>query len=228
MLRPVRVAGGLGDPPSEFCTNDSEAINSAIKQSLHFKKSDWPVFNDKMKKFVTEQQEEVCKAIVGLGEYRNIRISDEYQSLAIPPSHWFTALNDEQRNNARRKFQETCVLSVHTPASDVIQEPDKGSVSASDEDTTVDITSTQNLSVDVETVSLNTGIPTLVLRQMWAKVIELLNTNQVLPAPGCATSSRMVASASKKSLILLVQKMVVLNVMMIVLTSYNTTSVHTA
>jgi len=69
MLRPIRIAAGLGDPPSEFCTNDSEAINSSIKQFLGFKKSDWPVFNDKMKSFVTEQQEEVCKAIVGTGQY---------------------------------------------------------------------------------------------------------------------------------------------------------------
>ena len=38
------MAAGLGDPPSEFCTNDSEAINSALKQFLGFKKSDWPVF----------------------------------------------------------------------------------------------------------------------------------------------------------------------------------------
>ena len=31
MLFPIRVAAGLGDPPSEFCTNDSEAINSSLK-----------------------------------------------------------------------------------------------------------------------------------------------------------------------------------------------------
>ena len=44
MLRPVRRAAGLGDPPSEFFTNDSEAINSAIKQYLKFKKLDWPTY----------------------------------------------------------------------------------------------------------------------------------------------------------------------------------------
>ena len=66
MLRPVRVAAGLGDPPSEFCTNDSEAINSSIKQFLHFKKSDWPIFNDKMKSFVMQQHEEVVKLLSGL------------------------------------------------------------------------------------------------------------------------------------------------------------------
>ena len=81
---------------------------------------------------------------------------------------------------------------------DVIQGAEKVSVNASDEDTTTDITDNQELSVDVETASSHTGIPTLLLRQMWAKAIELLNSNQVLPAPGCTTSSRMVASTSKK------------------------------
>ncbi len=38
------------DPHSEFCTNDSEAINSALKQFLAFKKSDWPILNEKMGK----------------------------------------------------------------------------------------------------------------------------------------------------------------------------------
>jgi len=67
MLRPIRIAAGLGYLPSQFCTNDSEAINSSIKQFVQFKKSDWPVFNDKMKSFVLEQQQEVCKTIVGSG-----------------------------------------------------------------------------------------------------------------------------------------------------------------
>ena len=69
MLHPIRVAAGLGDPPSEFCTNDSEAINSSIKQFFHFMKSDLPIFNDKVKNFVKEQHEEVCKAIIGAGQY---------------------------------------------------------------------------------------------------------------------------------------------------------------
>ena len=61
MLHSVRQAAGLGDPPSEYFTNDSEAINSAVKHFLKFKKSDWPTFNEKMNKFVTDQQEEVFR-----------------------------------------------------------------------------------------------------------------------------------------------------------------------
>ena len=48
MLKPVRRAAGLGDPPEEFCTNDSKAINSALKQFVRYKKFDWPTFNKRV------------------------------------------------------------------------------------------------------------------------------------------------------------------------------------
>ena len=50
MLKPIRRAAGLGDPPAEFCTNDSEAINSTLKQFLNFKKSDCATFRSKNKR----------------------------------------------------------------------------------------------------------------------------------------------------------------------------------
>ena len=33
-------------------------------------------------------------------------------------SDWFTALNDKQRQNARRKFQEACVVGLQTVVND--------------------------------------------------------------------------------------------------------------
>ena len=196
MLRPIRIAAGLGDPPSEFCTNDSEAINSSIKQFLHFKKSDWPIFNNKMKSFVMEQHEEVCKAVIGTGQYS---LRKEYESLSVAPSDWFTTLNDEQRENAKRKFQEACVMSLQIPVNDQVSRGEEAeeekSIGSSGE---VISTDNKELSVDVETASSYCGIPTLVLRHIWAKAIDLLNSNQVLPAPGCAVQDRMVASTSKK------------------------------
>lgn len=106
MLCSVRVAAGLGDPPSEFCTNDNEAINSMLKQFLGFKKSDWPVFNHKIKKFIQDQEEEVCKSIIGLGQYRICR---EYQHFEVFPSQWFTALSEKQKESFKKKFQQASV-----------------------------------------------------------------------------------------------------------------------
>ena len=36
MIRPVRTEAGLGNPPSEFSTNDVEAANFIVKYGLHF------------------------------------------------------------------------------------------------------------------------------------------------------------------------------------------------
>ena len=50
----------------------------------------------------------------------------------------------------------------------------------------------------MELAACHTGIPTLVLRQIWSKATDLLMSNQVTMAPGCLTSARMVASKSKQ------------------------------
>ena len=71
----------------------------------------------------------------------------------------------------------------------------------------------QHLSVDIEMASFHMGIPTLVLRQMWLKAIDLLFNNQVLVSPGSSPFSRMVASFTKKRPHFAKLKMVVLNVM---------------
>ena len=114
MLRSVREAAGLGDPPSEFCTNDSEAINSALKQFLAFKKSDWPIFNKKMRKFVSSQEAEVCKLIISLGQYC---LKEEYQHFSVAPSRWFASLSDDQRKDVQKKFQQASVDDRQDPSS---------------------------------------------------------------------------------------------------------------
>ena len=106
MIPSVREAAGLGDPPSVFCTNNSEAINSALKRFLAFKKSEWPIFDEKMWKFVSSQEEEVCKSIIGLGQHS---LKGEYQHLSVAPSRWFTALSDDQKKDAQSKFQQASV-----------------------------------------------------------------------------------------------------------------------
>ena len=106
MLKPVRRAAGLGDPPMEFCTNDSESINSTIKQFFNFKKSDWPTFNQRIKDFITEQQDEVEKCIIGIGQYE---ICNEYQQFCVPSSKWFTSLTKDQKQNLVKNFNRASV-----------------------------------------------------------------------------------------------------------------------
>ena len=179
MLRSVREAAGLGDPPSQFGTNDSESINFALKHFLGFKKSDWPIFNDKMRKFILNQQEEVSKSIVGLGQYRP---REEYQHLSIAPSRWFHALSEEQKKNAQKKLEHVTVDDRQEECS-FVQSNEK-------------LDDVGQLSVGVESAAEVTGLPTLVLRQMWSKATDLVfSDSKVMPAPGSSKTSRMVASA---------------------------------
>ena len=104
------------------------------------------------------------------------------------------ALNDEQL--AKRKLKEACEMSLQISVNDQVSQgeevEEEESISSSGE-----IISTDNneLLVDIKTASSHCGIPTMVLRHIWAKAIDLLNSNQVLPAPGCAIQDRMVASS---------------------------------
>ena len=116
-------------------------------------------------------------------------------------------------------------MSLQIPVNDQVSQEEEAeeeeSITSSGEVISAD---NKELSVDVETASSHCGIPTLVLRHIWAKAIDLLNSNQVLPAPGCAVQDRMVASTSKKKPLQL--KMAVLNVMKTALTSCSITSVR--
>ena len=64
MLRPVREECGLGCPPAIFTTNASKSLNAVLKSKVDYKKSELPVFIEKIKKLVSEQHKEVERAIV--------------------------------------------------------------------------------------------------------------------------------------------------------------------
>ena len=73
MLRPVRIRAGLGNPPSSFTTNASESINALLKNQVEYKKSDVPIFLEKLRDAIDEQQREVERAIVNNGKYRFVK-----------------------------------------------------------------------------------------------------------------------------------------------------------
>ena len=78
MLRSVRQASGLGNPPHQFYTNDIESINRVIKCKTDYKTSEWPDFCRVAKELVDEQESEIEKAVIGVGEYK---FDDEYVHL---------------------------------------------------------------------------------------------------------------------------------------------------
>ena len=216
MLKPVRQSAGLGDPPSEFSTNDSEAINSTLKQFLNFKKLDWQVFNEKIKEFIINQQAEVEKSLVGIGQYS---IRQEYQQFKISSSRWFTSLNTDQKKAAVLKFNSASVEDKCQTNNNSSNEIDASfpltsiaspsATSNHQNNQTLPVTSIivpstlqhQNnyqLSVSIDDAANITGLPILFLRQVWSKATELLTEDKVIQAPCSSLYSRIVASTSMK------------------------------
>ena len=152
-----------------------------------------------MRKFICIQQEEVCKAIVNLGQYS---LRNEYQHFSIVPSRLFTSLSDEQKKSARSKFQHASVEDKQEFGNSSTREddehfPNPDPPSPATRPNT-DLHSTdKELSVDIQKASSITGLPTLIIRQMLSKAADLLSSsNQITPAPGCSEMGCMVASSS--------------------------------
>lgn len=74
MLTGVREAAGLGSPPSIFTTNMSESLNNVIKQHVHYKASEWPEFNNNLKRLVDAKREEVIRALFSIDCDHSIHI----------------------------------------------------------------------------------------------------------------------------------------------------------
>ena len=70
MLKLVRIAAGLGNPPQPFYTNDVESHNNVIKQHTKYAAQELPQFVEKMKGLIATQKQEIERAVVGMGEYR--------------------------------------------------------------------------------------------------------------------------------------------------------------
>ena len=78
MLKSLRVAAGLGNPPQPYYTNDLECHNNVIKQQTNYCAQELPQFIDSMKRMIENQKKEVERAIVCMGEYK---ISSEFSEL---------------------------------------------------------------------------------------------------------------------------------------------------
>ena len=99
MLRSVRQSAGLGNPPDQFYTNDIESINRVIKRKTNYKTSEWPEFCRLAKELVDEQESEIEKAVLGIGEYR---FDDEYSHLEVPLTKWSSMSQNQRKKHLER------------------------------------------------------------------------------------------------------------------------------
>ena len=184
MLRPVREECGLGNPPEIFTTNPSESMNAVLKRKLDFRKSELPVFVEKMKEVVGEQQKEVERAVIDRGKYC---LRSEYRFLQVSQDKWFT-MNAQQRAKHLSKVHSLVMTDVKIqPINDSLQQGDW-------------IEDKKELSMDVNIASKQVNLPLTCIEGIWRKATELINNpNAMACAPGQSPESRMVLSYSGKN-----------------------------
>ena len=196
MLKDLRIAVGLGNPPAIFTTNSSESINAVVKRKVNFKETEWPKFNQQLKQIVNEMHEEGIRALSGRGCYRLCKL---YKHLQVDPSRWVQMTADQRRALVKRF--DLAPLQV----SKIGEQQGEASFSGEGDQSFTGgaqagpaISTAPKLSVTAE----NSGIQTLTfetVRCIWVKAEEYLKSkSDVVPAPG-SSKSMMVASRSSKA-----------------------------
>ena len=107
-LQPLREAAGLGKPPIGYFTNPNESINSALKKKTNYKKQELAVFINLMIDFVTQQQEEVEKAVIGGGKYT---LDTPYKGYEVTDGSWFRPMTESRRKAHLKKFNSLKLCS---------------------------------------------------------------------------------------------------------------------
>ena len=71
MLKSVRVRAGLGNPPNQYNNQRCESFNRILKFDTKNYHVDQVIIHEVVEeKIVKQQEEELTKAIFGMGEYR--------------------------------------------------------------------------------------------------------------------------------------------------------------
>ena len=102
MLRPVRRDAGLGDPPAQFTTNDTESGNFMIKYELSFDVKKPHEFINAVKEQIKIQFRNADRAIFGSGPFQ---VRAGFEHFKVDGNKWVT-LNAHQRLAKTKLFQE--------------------------------------------------------------------------------------------------------------------------
>ena len=93
MLAPIRIDAGLGDPPTEYTTNDIEAGNLMVKYHLNFTKSDPAKFINDIKDVIDLQFRNEDRAVCGGGPYK---LAKGFGHLGVDGEKW-GKMSEKQR-----------------------------------------------------------------------------------------------------------------------------------
>ena len=88
-----------------------------IKQKSAYKSSEWPEFCRLAKEIIKDQQSELKKAVIGVGEYR---FCEEFKHLEIPLGKW-SSMTKMQRNSYLQKITSLSLQQAKVPPSSKIR-----------------------------------------------------------------------------------------------------------
>ena len=114
MLKPVREKAGLRSPPLQFSTNASECVNAILKNKVEYKRSELPMFIQKLKELASDQKKEFESAIINQG---NFKLRDRYKFMMISQDRWHKMSGDARKAHLQQvdvlpsKNQALCQLN---------------------------------------------------------------------------------------------------------------------
>ena len=173
----------LGVDGEKYTQNNSESVNAIIKRYVSFQKQDVLQFVNDLEECVQEQQNEVDKAILGLGRWS---LAGNYSSMRVSADSWFGTMSHVDKVEAVNSFHSTLHSSdALTTSKSLLNEPQNVAESG------------RNLSISYMFISntLSDGE----LQSLWSKASRLLSEAKVLKAPGSDGNTWWVSSDSSPS-----------------------------
>ena len=156
MLRPVRVAAGLGNPPNKWQNQTTEACNNVIKEEISRQKTDQVTIHELIESRVVQPHlDELAKAIYQMGEYR---LSECYSHLQVDPY----VLQWSQMTPQQRDARITKVLGCTLPSK------------------RTDEAITRKLSIGLAESQLTVHFPSYEVKEIWRRAEIILSHYKVL------------------------------------------------
>ena len=206
MLKSLRVAAGLGNPPQPYYTNDVECHNNVIKQQTNYRAQELPQFIDSMKRMIENQKKEVERAVVCMGEYK---ISLEFSELQIDARKFFQ-MSEAQREKVVKRFfaakfkaitnEDTMNQTTRKTQSVECESPDD----ATELDNTIIHDSSESDSskeeCDNNPLLQLSSLPQYVAEKIWNESEQLaMSKNSVCISPGCNDGSAWLVQSNSQT-----------------------------
>lgn len=149
-------------------------MNAMLKRKTDYKQHELPVFIEKVRELIQEQNQEAERSVIVRGKYQ---LREQYRSFEVPESKWFV-MKVQQRRKHLPKVHSTEV--VDASRHDCIQPSDLSVSPLAPEEYNVPEQASSNLSVlcvDLERAAQHVNVPFKRLEGLWDKPSKIVNSN---------------------------------------------------